>query len=73
MASSVELEVNVKVGPAFRICLDVIDLAVELLDLIPDYHRAERGELESRLHNVAEVLSDGLRTERCKPDDSEPG
>lgn len=61
---SAEAQVEVTLGPAFDACLDVLKLGRELFDLIPDWHEAERRELELRLIALVDQVKTGLRIGR---------
>jgi hypothetical protein len=59
MAAS-NLTVEIRVGPTMRTALDVLELAGELLELIPQWHEAERRELDERRKCLAEIVRDNL-------------
>lgn len=59
--ASAQVTINVVAGPALRAVMDVADIACELLELIPEWHEAERAELQSRMKTAADVLEGQLR------------
>lgn len=54
MASS-EITLEIRTGPTFRAALDVLELAAEVLVLIPDWHKLERDELVARITMLREM------------------
>lgn len=56
------IKVEVEVGPAYRACLDVLDLSRELIELVPEWHTVERKELESRIAGLADQIQASLRS-----------
>ena len=46
-----------------RACLDIIDFAQDLLDVIPDWHEAERHELQARMKTLGEIATKSLQTQ----------
>ena len=65
--ASATIKMDVKIGPTFRACLDVLELSQELLELIPEWHEQERQELFSRVNTLIELIQKGLKTKTCKP------
>lgn len=51
--ASTRVVVEVATGPALRMCLDVLDVASELFENLPDYVEG-RNELESRTMALVE-------------------
>lgn len=56
--------IEVRSGPAFRATMDVLDLADELLKLLPEWHSAEREELQARADAAAETIKQALRVQK---------
>jgi hypothetical protein len=50
------LIIDVKHGPALRAIGDVLDFAVELWDLIPEWHSIERDELQQRAQTLCDTM-----------------
>ena len=44
--------VEISPGPAMRASLDVIEVAEEMLGVIPEWHHAERDELAARIETL---------------------
>lgn len=55
---------EVTIGPTYKACMDILKLGCELFELIPDWHKAERRELELRLTALADQIEAGLRIGR---------
>jgi hypothetical protein len=50
------VDVEVKTGPTFRLCVDVLSIAADVLRLVPECHQKERAELRQRMQDVAESV-----------------
>lgn len=61
MAAVGKLTIEIQKGPALRAALDVLDLASDLLDLIPEWHAKERGELLGRANALLEIATNELK------------
>ena len=61
MASRSTIILEAEFGPTLRTALDVLDLARDLADFIPEWHAAERDELVARMEALAEVATERLR------------
>jgi hypothetical protein len=48
--------IEVTVGPTLRTALDVLDLAVDLLELVPEWHEQEREALLARATALQETV-----------------
>lgn len=72
MANAGTLELELKTGPGYRACLDVVDLVSELLPLWPEYLAAGRDELIARFDAMRTLISQELdrvaREEWRQPD-----
>jgi len=53
--------IEVSQGPTLRTAMDALDLLVTTIPLIPEWHRAEREELESRMSALADVIEQQLK------------
>jgi hypothetical protein len=56
------MTLDVRIGPVMRSALDVLDLAMELVDAVPDYH-PHRSELVTRTRSLQETCAASLRTQ----------
>lgn len=61
MASSFEAKIDVIPGPVMRTALDVLDLIIEVLPLIPEWHQKERLELGERAKTLVEIATHHIR------------
>lgn len=50
--------------PVARAMYDLVDLAKELFDLIPDWHAEERQRLETGVHEIVDVLNLAIKMHR---------
>lgn len=60
--ASARVYIEVKPGPVMRTGLDVLELAVELLELIPEWCEADRKELASRCQTLCDTLEATARS-----------
>lgn len=61
MARFGTVEVDVEPGPVLRTALDVVDFAIEVLDLLPSWNNAERDELVSRANGLIDRCNTGMK------------
>lgn len=57
---------DIEFGPAMRTVLDVVDYAREVFDLIPEWHDAERQELQQRTKTLAETAIALIESDGCR-------
>lgn len=55
------VEIELHYGPALRASLDVFDLVIELLDILPEEHAEQAEELAARACTLGEILTAKLR------------
>lgn len=60
MGKSETTIVEVEYGPTFRAGMDVLDLALDLLEVVPDYV-GNKDELKARIDTLAEILQTSFR------------
>jgi hypothetical protein len=52
----VSVNIEVELGPTLRTAIDVLELAREVAELIPDWHAAEREELVARAQALIDII-----------------
>jgi len=64
MAAMITATMECRIGPTMRAACDVLELVSELLDVIPDWHGAERDELRSRAQALYEIACQALAVQQ---------
>lgn len=52
----VSVNIEVELGPTLRTAIDVLELARDIVELIPDWHQGERDELEARAQALIDII-----------------
>lgn len=59
----VTIILNIRTGKTWRTALDVLDLAGELFDRLPEWMQAEREEMKQRCAGLIESVTAELQTQ----------
>jgi hypothetical protein len=54
--------IEVEHGPALRTALDALECAIDVAELIPDWHEQERTELVSRCQALRDIICDRMHS-----------
>lgn len=52
----VSVNIEVQLGPTLRTAIDVLELARDIVELIPDWHSDQRDELEARAQALIDII-----------------
>jgi hypothetical protein len=61
MAIMGTITVDCRPGSTLRTAMDVLDLARDVLDLVPEWNEQERAELKRRMETLADTATASLR------------